>query len=230
MRGLERVLPRGRVGFFRWLALLVLPGFLMTADGCVNFSRPYQEVFYYHVDYSPPPVAGMRQEGMIVRLGSFNAAPSYQSLKIVYSTSTHRRKSYDYHHWVVSPSDMLAELLERDMTASGLYSAVVSIRSSLAPHYELEGTIEEIYEKDEGEAWYAVLSVRCAAFAYPESFGKKQILYQKVYRSSVRTVNKTPEGVVRAMSDAVKDLSRRIQEDLNAAIVEHEKRRKVTGE
>ncbi len=208
-------------------ALFIVIGFIfLSATSCIDFTRPYKEVFYYHVNYDPPTPEGTPITGITVRLGSFNAASSFQSLKIIYSTSTYKRKTYEYHQWLTTPSDMIAELLQRDMAASNLYGAVVSIRSSLPPHYELEGTIEEIMEKDEGETWFSVISVRCAAFAFPEKIGKKHVLYQKAYKESVQTQKKNPAAVVAAMSDAMKKISIRIQEDLNKAIVKYEASKK----
>ena len=194
--------------------------FLMVS--CVNFTREYKEVYYYHVDYAPPAIEGTPVKDITVRLGSFNAASSFQSLKIIYSTSKYRRKTYEYHHWLVSPSDMISELLHRDMAASKLYGAVVTVRSSLPPQYELEGTIEEIMERDEGDVWFSVISMRCAAFAFPEKIGKKKVLYQKAYKESIRTEKNSPGAVVAAMSEAMEKISVKIQKDLNAAIAAHE--------
>ncbi len=195
---------------------------LASMTSCFNFSRPHKEVYYYHVNYEAPEYNGTPVQNVIVRLGAFNAASSFQSLKIVYSTSSYRRKTYDYHHWLVTPADMVSELLQRDIASSKLYSAVVSVRSSLAPQYEIEGTIEEIMEKDDGETWFSVITLRCAAFALPEKFGKKHVLFQKAYKESVPTEKKSPGGVVAAMSQAMKNISLRIQKDLNKAILEHE--------
>ena len=104
------------------------------------------------------------------------------------------------------------------------YQAVIDLRSSVFPQYELEGIVEKIFEKDEGDVWYSVLSLRCVFFAYRPA---KHVIFQRVYTESVRTEGRDPRAVVASMSDAAKMISRRIQQDVNDAVTQYEEIRRA---
>jgi ABC-type uncharacterized transport system auxiliary subunit len=197
---------------------------LMILPSCFNITRPYKEVSFYQIEYDAPKIEGNPYKDVVVRLSELAVAPSYQSQKILFSTGSMKRKMYDYHMWVINPGDMLSDLLTRDMVAAGLYQAVVDNRSSLIPQYELEGIIEQIYEKDDGSSWSSVLTIRFIFFAYR---GGKQILFQRVYSEDVKTGGKQPQDVVLAMSEASRRISAKVQADVNAAIGESEAQKKA---
>ncbi len=198
-------------------AALALAAF---SAGCFNVTRDYQEKFYYQLEYNPPAVSGPTLDDVVVRVGSFQVAPSYQSQKILYSTSKRKRKPYEYHLWIVNPGDMIADLLVRDMIDGKQYRAVVDVRSSINPDYEIEGIIDEIYEKDDNDTWFSVLQMRVILMAHQG--GKKTVLFQRNYRETHPVETHTPESVVTAMSAATKILSSKIQADVNAAVADHE--------
>jgi ABC-type uncharacterized transport system auxiliary subunit len=195
------------------LALFALAA---LAAGCFNIQRDYQDKFYYQMEYTAPQIGGESFPGVVVRMGGFQVAPSYQSQKIIYSTSVLKRKAYEYHLWIVNPGDMFGDLLVRDMIDSARYAAVVDVRSSVNPQYEIEGIIEEIYEKDEQDTWQSVLQVRVIFMAVEGM--KKRVLFQKVYREGEPTGSHTPEAVVSAMSRAAQNISSRVQKDVQAAV------------
>jgi ABC-type uncharacterized transport system auxiliary subunit len=192
---------------------------VLCAAACFNITRQHKEVYYYQIEYQAPAVGGTPFKDVVVRLASFTVAPSYQSQNILYSTGPNKRKAYDYHLWVVNPGDMLTEAFHRDMAESNLYKAVVDSRSSVVPQYEVEGIIEQIFEKDDGKNWYSVLSMRCVFFAYS---GGKYVLFQRVYEEGVKTDGKYPVDVVGAMSKAASKISTRLQKDINEHVAAYE--------
>ncbi|MCB9475757.1 MAG: membrane integrity-associated transporter subunit PqiC [Deltaproteobacteria bacterium] len=214
----------------RYLLLTIAAiGLAVLTTGCFNFSRDYEELYYYQVDYTSPPVTdAVPQKDVIVRVGTFAVAPAYQGQQIVYSTSALRRKRYDYHLWVVNPGDMLGDLFARDMVGAGTYKGVITTYSSLNPDYELEGVVDEIYEKDEGEEWYAVLSVRCVFFAY--SNRAKHILFQRTFKETVRAKEHSPVSIAYAMSEAAQKISARLQYAINVAVSKQEELKRMEGE
>jgi ABC-type uncharacterized transport system auxiliary subunit len=199
-------------------AVLVLSIFLCGIS-CVSLTRPYKEIFNYQIVYDPPEAQGLPYKNVVVRVTPFNIAPSFDKQKIVYSTGTNRLAVYEYHTWITNPGDMLSDLLIRDMIASGFYEAVVGLKSSIVPQYELEGVIEQIYEKTTGDEWWSVLRLRALFFAYDNG---KHVLFQRVYRKEVQTVGHELEDIVAAMGDAAKAISAELQLDANAAITCYE--------
>ncbi|MBZ0274106.1 PqiC family protein [bacterium] len=203
----------------RFAAMAAIAALTASLPACFNFQREHKDENFYQIEYEPPAADGVAFPGVVVRVANFDVAAGYQSPQIVYSTSAKRRKVYDYHMWIVNPGDMLTDLLLRDMVASGLYEATIDMRSSIYPDYELEGQVVAIYEKDEPDVWFSVLAVRTALFAYHRG---KHVLFQRTYEESIPTAGQTPQHVVAAMSDAARNVSARIQRDVNDAIATFE--------
>ena len=116
---------------------------------------------------------------------------------------------------------MLSDLLIRDMIASDFYGAVVDLKSSIVPQYQLEGVVEQIYERTDGDVWWSVLRLRGLFFAYDDV--GKHVLFQKVYRKEVQTAGHEPADIVAAMGEAAKAISAEVQQDINAAIATYER-------
>lgn len=208
----------------RAVILIAIAFALGGLAACFSITRPHKEVYFYQLDYEPPKADLTAQKSVVVRLAGFDTAPSYQSQKIIYATGNMKRKFYDYHLWTVNPGDMLSDLILRDMVVAGTYQAVVDMKSSIVPQYELEGIIEQIFEKDEGGAWFSDLTIRCVFFSYHSG---KHVLFQRVYSESVNTGGKQPSDVVRAMSEAARRISLRIQKDINDSVVAYEKQKQA---
>ena len=192
---------------------------LAAGASCIKLTRPYKEISYYQIQYDSPKAEGMPHGDVVVRIPSFDVSPSFDRLKIMYSTSALSLKTYEYNHWITNIGEMLSDLLIRDMVASGLYKAVIDMKSSIVPQYEAEGTVEKVYERDDGSDWYSVLQLRCIFFAYNSG---KYVLFQRVYRQEVKTAGHEPADIVAALSDAEKNISASVQKDMNEAITNYE--------
>jgi ABC-type uncharacterized transport system auxiliary subunit len=202
-------------------AVLVLATFL-GGVACISVTRPYKEVFDYQIVYdAPAPATGLPFKNVVVRIAPFSVAPAFDKRKIMYSTGANRFAVYQYHSWISSPGDMLTDLLIRDMIASGCYEAVIDLRGSIVPQYQLEGVVEQIYEKTEGDVWWSTLRLRGLFFAYGAD-GGKQVLFQRVYQKEVRTAGHEPGDIVAAMGEAAKAISIEVQRDVNAAVATYE--------
>lgn len=205
--------------YFPCTAPLLLLGILLSCSSCISLTRPYKEIFSYQIVYDPPEVKGLPFPNVVVRIVAFSVAPSFDKQKIVYSTGANQLSVYEYHTWVTNPGEMLSDLLIRDLIASGNYQAVVDLKSSINPHYEVEGVLERIYEKTEGDIWWASLRLRALIFYYDKG---KHVLLQRVYEKESKIVEHMPAGIVEAMGEAAKATSLSLQQDINAAIATHE--------
>jgi ABC-type uncharacterized transport system auxiliary subunit len=204
-------------------AVLVLAA-LLGGVSCISVTRPYKEVFNYQIVYDPPAATGLPFKNVVVRVAAFSVAPAFDKQKIMYSTGPNRFAVYQYHSWITSPGDMLTDLLLRDMIASDFYEAAIDIRGTVVPQYQLEGVVEQIYEKTEGDAWWSTLRLRGLFFAYDADGGKK-VLFQRVYQKEIQTAGHEPGDIVAAMGEAAKAISIEVQRDVNAAIATYESQR-----
>ncbi|RJO66044.1 MAG: hypothetical protein C4523_14105 [Myxococcales bacterium] len=211
---------------FPVVAAVIVLATLLYAISCISLTRPYKEIFNYQIAYDPPETKGLPYKNVVVRVAAFSVAPPFDKQKIMYSTGPNLLAVYEYHTWVTNPGDMLSDLLIRDMIVSDFYEAVVDPRSSMVPQYELEGVIEQIYEKTDGEIWWSVLKLRGLFFAYD---GGKHVLFQRVYLKEVQTAGRELTDIVAAMGEAAQAISVELQPDVNAAVAKYESEKILAG-
>src|SRR6185436_4569965 len=82
----------------------------------------------------------------VLRVPPMEVAATYDRDPIVYREGEYDIGSYFYYRWSSNPGNMVADLLARDMAASGLYRDVQTAVSVTSPDYQVKGTVEEIEE------------------------------------------------------------------------------------
>lgn len=192
-----------------WLAILVL-----GVAGCLRVATAVPTVTEYRLDYAPPPLAAEALP-VVLRLGPLGAAAIYDREAIVYREGDYATGTYSYHRWIAPPGRMLADLLARDLAASGLYRAVQ--RGVAASDYDLGGEIEEFAERVAAGACSAQLRLRFSLVRARPGPGAP-VLLQKSYAAEEPCAGTTVDDFVAAMSRAVSGVSQAVQQDVRAAI------------
>jgi ABC-type uncharacterized transport system auxiliary subunit len=128
----------------RRFVLGVLALCLGAASGC-GAARPSK---YYQLtvpgdmgpasDPSPYPVT--------LLLGPLTASHLYREDRIVYSAGGQNMGTYEYQRWAQPPTEMIDEVLFRELRASGRYRGVNSLRSNAHGDYLLHGHLYDFKE------------------------------------------------------------------------------------
>lgn len=199
-----------RRGRCAWLALSV------ALCGCVGSLKvPAPEVREYRLDYISPAINSTPLPA-VLHVSRFRAAAVYARQPIVYRDGAYATGTYFYHRWIANPANMLADLLARDLAASGLYRAVQQGASMLPADYELGGEVDEIEERVDKEGCRAHLKLRVLLI---RSRAKDNpLVMRQSYVAEAPCPSRTPEAFVAAMSRAVQDVSARLQRDVYDAI------------
>jgi len=79
-------------------------------------------------------------------LGPLRASHLYREDHIVYSSSGANMGTYEYQRWAEPPTEMLVDVLLRDLRASGRYRAVDVLRSNSHGDYILYGRLYDFKE------------------------------------------------------------------------------------
>ena len=79
-------------------------------------------------------------------LGPLRASHLYREDHIVYSSSGENMGTYEYQRWAEPPTEMLVDVLLRDLRASGKYRAVDVLRSNSHGDYILYGRLYDFKE------------------------------------------------------------------------------------
>ncbi|MFI5058461.1 MAG: ABC-type transport auxiliary lipoprotein family protein [Candidatus Acidiferrales bacterium] len=79
-------------------------------------------------------------------LGTLMASHLYREDRIVYSSSSESMGAYEYHRWAEPPTEMIEEVLLRELRASGRYRGVNFLRSGARGDYVISGRLYDFKE------------------------------------------------------------------------------------
>jgi ABC-type uncharacterized transport system auxiliary subunit len=81
-----------------------------------------------------------------VLVGPLLSSHLYREDRIVYSASGQNMGTYEYQRWAQPPTEMLEEVLFRELRASGRYRAVSALRSNAQGDYVVRGRLYDFKE------------------------------------------------------------------------------------
>jgi ABC-type uncharacterized transport system auxiliary subunit len=79
-------------------------------------------------------------------LGSLITQHLYREDRIVYGTGPEQLGTYEYQRWAEPPTEMIQEVLLRELRASGRYRAVHYRRSNMAGDFAIRGHLYDFKE------------------------------------------------------------------------------------
>jgi ABC-type uncharacterized transport system auxiliary subunit len=191
--------------------------FLLLTAGCLGVSQQAPEAEFYTLEYELPSIDGQKLP-VVLKVDQFAVSPLYNTINIVYRDQEFQRKEYAYHKWRISPGSMIASLLSRDLSKSGLFKAITAPDSTLPCNYMLEGRVNKIFEKDLPDKWLAVLEIEVTLLRCGKDYSAGKIIYQRSYQREVKSPERNPVGVVQALSQGMREISLSIIKDLHEAI------------
>ncbi len=129
----------------RFISTASLAAVLLTGCGAARPSKFYQLT----VPGGDATQAGQRSSiGVTLLLGPLRASHLYREDHIVYSSRGENMGTYEYQRWAEPPTEMLVDVLLRELRASGKYRAVDVLRSNSHGDYILYGRLYDFKEID----------------------------------------------------------------------------------
>jgi ABC-type uncharacterized transport system auxiliary subunit len=118
----------------------------VNASGCGS-ARPSK---YYQLTVPGNPPAVERPDSVPVTLlvGGFMTSQLYREDCIVYGSGPEELGTYEYHRWAEPPTEMIEEILLRELRASGHYRAVRVRRSNVRGDFVIRGRLYDFKEVD----------------------------------------------------------------------------------
>jgi len=127
----------------RFISIALLAAMLLTGCGAARPSKYYQLTV---PGGDAAQSAGRDPIGVTLLLGPLRASHLYREDHIVYSSAGENMGTYEYQRWSEPPTEMLVDVLLRDLRASGKYRAVDVLRSNSHGDYILYGRLYDFKE------------------------------------------------------------------------------------
>jgi cholesterol transport system auxiliary component len=201
------------------LLALLLTG-LLSACG-----KPPMLVQQYLPDYPAPAAASRTPVPEALKVEQFSVAQAFNTQNMVYQPRPYTAAVYHYSRWRANPGYLVTDYLLRDLREARRFSGVFGPNSSAKYRFRLEGGVEEFLELDEPDGWQAVLAITVTLLDVNQEQLPQRVVLQKSYRAAVPMPEKTPQGLARAMSGALEQVSGQVIGDLADAA-----RRRVAGQ
>ncbi len=128
------------------LCLLVLAGVLAAGCGAARPSKYYQLT----IPGDLAPAADPNPVPVTLLIGRLTGPALYREDEIVYSSGGEGMGTYEYHRWAEPPTEMIAEIMLRQLRASGHYRGVYSLRSDIHGDFLLHGRLYDFKEVSGG--------------------------------------------------------------------------------
>jgi ABC-type uncharacterized transport system auxiliary subunit len=126
----------------RFITFVALSAGLLSGCGAARPSKYYQLT----IPSDASPVAEHSPYPVTLLLGPLRASHLYREDHIVYGSSGQNMGTYQYQQWVEPPTEMLVNVLLRDLRASRRYRAVDVLRSNSHGDFILYGRLYDFRE------------------------------------------------------------------------------------
>ncbi len=126
----------------RFISLAALVAGLLTGCGAARPSKYYQLT----VPGEASTVTQHATYPVSLLLGPLRASHLYREDHIVYSSASESMGTYEYQQWAEPPTEMLVEVLLRELRTSGKFKAVDILRSNSRGDYILYGRLYDFKE------------------------------------------------------------------------------------
>ncbi len=201
--------------------IIILIIFSLALNGCISLKQPNMKFEYYTLEYdalSHDKSTVPLQKPTVLKIKHFNAAPVYNTDKIIYGNQQFKRTPYFYHMWRVKPSEFVTYFVTRDLKESGLFEAVLPHTSGSLHTHTVEGTVDECLEWDSNDSWEAVLNISVTLQIAREPDAGKRIMFQRSFSTRKRCKEKNPLALAEAMSLAMAEVSKEIGMAIHKAL------------
>ncbi|OQX58417.1 MAG: hypothetical protein B5M52_05540 [Helicobacteraceae bacterium 4484_230] len=193
--------------------VLILGTVLMLFGGC-SLQKTVPPVETYHLDVKTDTGTyenrGCRDK--IIRVSLMEGADLMRRQDIYYTDDASKQYSYTRARWIESPSRQLYHLLERSISAGGLFKGVIPYKSQARNDWLLEGNIHrfiQVINSDGSSEIYVSIDLSLI-----DQFSRKVISVKRIYLHE-KGVEPNVKGAVRAFDKLMKNVLKETNSWLN---------------
>jgi cholesterol transport system auxiliary component len=137
-----------RANYRHALGALFLAGLSASLLSGCGAARP---VKYYELTVpTEMPQTAQSGQGVSLAVGPIVASHLYREDHLVYSTGSEQLGTYEYQRWSEPPTEMIQEILLRELQATGRYRDISTMRSNSHTDFVLRGELYDFKEVSGG--------------------------------------------------------------------------------
>ncbi|MFH1112324.1 MAG: ABC-type transport auxiliary lipoprotein family protein [Pseudomonadota bacterium] len=191
---------------------------LCLLSGCAIWTE--NVVSRHIIDYPTPKRHSESPIPDTIMVYRFLLADTVDTRHLIVTSTDEEDRKVTMQQWESDPSDMVTELVQRDLEASRLFKKTVDQWSSAGYRYALEGTIKKLEGVVKNGKASAVLNVDAALIDFESPLGARKNILAKNYVIEVPSEDPKPVSIFRAVNMAVRKLSEQIRTDIAAALMQ----------
>ena len=200
-----------KLRYFLKIFLLFIPLFLCSCGSLIK--QPAPIISYYQLDYTPENIATSLVDKTIL-IRSFYINETYNRDTIMYSDEKYKCGFYPYKQWISSPQVQITESFIRDFMASGIFKGIIIPGQLHKYDLILTGAIIDIKEKIENGKAFGVLNIAITLSKTGSDRSSTAIIFQKDYKKTVPCEINNTKSLVKALSEATKEISSEVIKDI----------------
>lgn len=185
----------------------------LVLTACAN--APVPQFRLHTLEYAPPN-QNLPHVPATIRVAHFSISPTLRTPALV-ASRPFSRNDIPQERWRALPSDLAADFLRRDLTASGIYTAVFDAGTYLPTDFRVEGIVEEWSKRQGAQGSETRLSITVTLVDARAPLAQT-VVFQRRYDEVEPCLSPGGDGIAQAMSRAMARLSTRVQNDMHAAI------------
>jgi ABC-type uncharacterized transport system auxiliary subunit len=167
----------------------------------------------YTVEYEPLFKEERQNGKYTLTVSSFSADNLYADPFMIKRPAPFRREAHSDRRWRISPADMTADLIRRDLRVSGLFAAVLGPREGQDSRFVLKGRVEDFLESFDDKERKAILAITTTLIDRTGDKTGGKVVLQKSYRTEVAMKDNCGEALAQAMSQALATISSQLIAD-----------------
>jgi ABC-type uncharacterized transport system auxiliary subunit len=184
----------------RSVAIWVLTAGACLSSGC-GAARPIK---YYEltVPGDMAPAVDPNAVPITLLVGPLAASHLYREDQIVYGAAGESMGLYQSQRWAEPPTEMIQEVMFRELRASGRYRAVNSLRSSARGEYSLQGRLYDFKEVSGGSLMarvaveYELRETKTGATVWSHYYSHDEPVSGKEVGAVVAALDRNVQGIV----------------------------------
>ena len=199
---------------FKHISRLLLLTSLLFLFGCGSLiKQPSPVISYYQLNYTPE-ISSTTLVSKTILLKPFYICETYNRDTIMYSSEKYKCDYYPYKQWISAPQNQMTELFRNDFMNSGAFKGIILPGQLQRPDLILSGAITEIQENIRAGKAFGIIKINVTLSKPAFKATPEKIIFQKNYSKSIPCEEGNTESLVKALSEATKEISGEVVKDV----------------